>query len=117
MNSWSAIFWLLILVLISYVGFKVVPIYYRGLIGIRAVCQENADIYHKYGKGYITTNIAESLEDMGIPAKKRQVSIRAGKDAVYVSIYYNDRANFEDYYVKDFKFSYQCEGVLTSIHR
>ncbi len=116
MNSWSSIFWLLILVIIFYVGFKVVPIYYRGIVGIRAVCQENADIYHKYGQGYITTNIAESLEDMGIPPDKRQFGITKGKDAIYISIYYHDRANFEDYYVKDFEFEYQCEGVLKSVY-
>ena len=117
MNSLSTIFWLLVLVLISYVGFKVVPIYYRGIIGIRAVCQENADIYHKFGRIYITSNMSESLEDMGIPADKRQVSITTGKDKVFISIYYHDRANFEDYYVKDFEFGYECEGVLRSVYR
>ena len=117
MNSWSAIFWLLVLVLISYVGFKIVPIYYRGVIGIRAVCQENADVYHKFGRRYITSNIAESLDDMGIPPEKRQVSITTGKKSVYVSIYYFDKANFEDYYVKDFEFEHKCEGVLRSVYR
>lgn len=117
MNSWSSLFWLLILVIIFYVGFKIVPIYYRGIIGIRAVCQENADIYHKFGGRYITTNIAESLQDMGIPPEKRRVDIRTDNKSVYVSIYYFDTANFEDYYVRDFEFAYNCEGVLKSVYR
>lgn len=117
MNSWSSIFWLLVLVIISYVGFKVVPIYYKGIIGIRGVCQENADVYHKYGRGYIETDIAESLSHMGIPPEKRQVFIRRGDDAIHITINYRDRANFEDYYVKDFEFQHECEGVLKSVYR
>lgn len=117
MNSWSSIFWLLVLVLISYVGFKVVPIYYKGIVGIRGVCQENADVYHKYGRGYIETGIAESLDKMGIPPEKRQVVIRRSDKMIHITIGYRDRANFEDYYVKDFEFQYECEGVLKSVYR
>lgn len=117
MNSWSSLFWLLVLVLIIYVGIKVVPIYYKGYIGIRGVCQENADVYHKWGRGYIDTGIAESLTDMGIPPEKRQVIIRKGDESIYITINYRDRANFEDYYIKDFEFQYECEGVLKSVYR
>lgn len=117
MNSLSSIFWLLLLVLIFYVGFKVVPIYYRGIFGIKAVCQENADIYHKYGRGYLNSNIPEVLEAMGIPKDKRQFGVSVRNDAVYIWIYYHDTANFADYYVKDFEFEYECEGVLKSVYK
>ena len=120
MSSWSSIFWLIVLVIIFYVGFKVVPIYYRGIIGIRGVCQENADLYHKYhkfkGSRYIEINIAESLDKMGIPPDKRHIGIRQGSDTIYITITYKDRANFQDYYTKDFEFQYECEGVLSSVY-
>lgn len=117
MNSLSSIFWLLVLVLIFYVGIKIVPIYYRGIIGIRAVCQENADIYHKYGSEYLNSNIPEALEAIGIPKDNGQFGISVRNDAVYIWIEYHDTANFADYYVKNYEFEYECEGVLRSVYK
>jgi len=117
MNSLSSIFWLLVLVLVLYVGIKIVPIYYRGVVGIKAVCKENADIYHKYGSGYVNTSIPEALEDMGIPKDKRKYSVSVKNDNVNIWIYYNDTANFADYYVKNFEFEYECSGVLKSVYK
>ena len=54
---------------------------------------------------------------MGIPKDKRHLSVSVRKDAVYIWIYYHDTANFEDYYVKDFEFEYECEGVLRSVYQ
>jgi hypothetical protein len=116
MKSLSTIFWLVVLGLIIYAGFQVVPIYYRGLIGIRGVCKENADVYHKYGKGYIQTAIAEQLEGMGIPRDKRQVKVSQSGDSVIVWIRYEDSATFFERYNKDFEFEYECEGVLRSVY-
>ncbi len=45
MKSLSSVFWILVVVVLFYVGFKVVPIYYKGIFGIRGVCKENADVY------------------------------------------------------------------------
>ncbi|NIS74162.1 MAG: hypothetical protein GTO08_02565, partial [Deltaproteobacteria bacterium] len=82
MKSLSSIFWFIVLALIFYVGFKVVPIYYKGIFGIRAVCKENADVYHKYGGGYIRTGMSEQLDKMGIPANKREVNISRTSDSI-----------------------------------
>lgn len=116
MKSLSTLFWLVVLGLIIYVGFQVVPIYYRGVFGIRGVCKENADIYHKYGQGYIETGMAEQLEHMGIPRSKRAVTVSKSGKSVIIRIRYEDSATFFDRYTKNFEFEYECEGVLRSIY-
>ena len=117
MKSLSTVFWLVVLGLIFYIGIQVVPIYYRGVFGIRGVCKENADIYHKYGKGYIETGIGEQLENMGIPKSKSEISISKSGNSVIIWIRYEDSATFFDRYTKNFEFEYECEGVLRSVYQ
>ena len=117
MKSLSSVFWILILVLLFYVGFKVVPIYYRGVIGIRGICKENADVYHKYrGSNYIQNEISEKLQRIGIPKDKSEFTIEQTGDSVVISIYYADEATFFDRYTKEFEFEAECEGVLKSVY-
>jgi len=114
--SIKLMFWLLVIVIALYVGFKVVPIYYRGVIGLRGLCKENADIYHKYGPKYISNALDEQLARAGIPPDKRKYSITQTEDAVVITITYHDRADFFGRYRKDFDFRYTCEGVLRSVY-
>ncbi len=110
------IFWLLVVVMVLYVGFNVVPIYYKGVIGLRGLCKENADIYHKYGPKYITNALNEQLTRAGIPPEKRKFTITRTEDAVIITIVYQDRVDLFGRYRKDFDFSYTCEGVLRSVY-
>lgn len=110
------IFWLLVIVIALYVGFKVVPIYYKGIIGLRGLCKENADVYHKYGSNYVSTALNDQLTRAGIPPDKRKFSITRTQEAVIITITYHDRADFFGRYRKDFDFRYTCEGVLGSIY-
>ena len=110
------IFWLLVIVIALYVGAKVLPIYYRGVIGIRGLCQENADVYHKYGPKYISNALEEQLARAGIPPDKRKFSITRTEDAVLITITYHDKVDFFGRYRKDFDFRYTCEGVLRSVY-
>jgi hypothetical protein len=110
------IFWLLVIGLAMYVGLMVVPIYYRGIIGVRGLCQENADIYHKYGPKYISNALDEQLSRAGIPPDKRKFSITPTEDAVQITISYHDIVYFFGRYRKDFDFRYTCEGVLRNIY-
>ena len=112
----SSIFWILLLALIIYVGFKIVPIYYRGVFGIRGICQENADVYHKYGRNYVQNGISEMLTDIGIPKEKRQYSIKEEDDKIIISISYRDSASFFDRYTRTFEFDYECEGVRKAVY-
>lgn len=112
----ASVFWILVLVLIFYIGFKVVPIYYRGIFGVRGVCKENADVYHKYGRAYIQNGIAETLRNIGIPEDKSDFTINQSGDKVVVWIYYGDKATFFDRYTKEFEFEYECEGPLKSVY-
>ncbi|MGB7291159.1 MAG: hypothetical protein WBD99_03190 [Thermodesulfobacteriota bacterium] len=114
--SIKLIFWLLVIVIALYVGFKVVPIYYKGIIGMRGLCQENADIYHKYGSTYISNALNEQLTRAGIPPDKRKISITSTEDAVVITIAYHDQADFFGRYRKDFDFRYTCEGVVRSVY-
>ena len=112
----KTIFWLLVIIIALYVGFKVVPMYYRGVIAIRGLCKENADIYHKYGPKFISNALDAQLTRAGIPRDKRKFSITRTEDAVIITITYHDRVEFFDQYKKDFEFSYTCEGVLRSVY-
>lgn len=116
MKSLSSIFWILLLVLIFYVGFKVVPIYYRGIFGLRGVCQENADVYHKYGRTYVQNGISEMLGDIGIPKEKSQYSIKEEGDKIVISITYKDTATFFDRHTQEFDFHYECEGERKAVY-
>jgi hypothetical protein len=117
MKSLSSVFWILILVLLFYVGFKIVPIYYRGVIGIRGICKENADLYHKYrGSNFIPNEISDKLQRIGIPKDKSEFTIEHKSDSVVIWIAYEDEATFLDRYTKEFVFETECEGVLKSVY-
>lgn len=114
--SFSNVFWVLLLAFVFYVGFKVVPIYYRGIIGLPGVCQEQADVYHKYGQGYVSARLEESLAHMGISKDNRKHNVQVTEEAVVVTIDYWDTATFFDRYTKEFSFHSECEGVLRSVY-
>ncbi|HXG30208.1 MAG TPA: hypothetical protein VNK81_01060 [Thermodesulfobacteriota bacterium] len=113
--SIKSVFWILVLAFLFYVGFKVVPIYYRGIIGIRAVCKEQADLYHKYGRDYVFKSLDEALDRMGIPKEKREHTVTVTENAVVITITYSDTADFFGKYKRDFGFYYECEGELKSV--
>ena len=117
MNGWGSVFWVVILAIIFYFGFKVAPIYYRGLFVMKGICKENVDVYHKYGREYVSTGLAENLDRAGITKDKRQYTISKSDGMVYVWIYYEDSATFFDRYTKHFEFEHECEGVLKSVYQ
>lgn len=114
--SAKAIFWIVVLALIFYVGFKVVPIYYRGVIGIPGVCKEQADAYKKYGRDYVFKRLDEALDEIGIPKDKRTQTVEVTDKAVVVTIGYTDTADFFGKYTKTFDFHYECAGELKSVY-
>lgn len=112
----KAIFWILVLALIFYVGFKVVPIYYRGIIGLPGVCKEHADEYKKYGSDYVLKRLDEALDEIGIPKDKRTQTLEVTDTAVIIKIDYTDTADFFGRYTKAFGFHYECTGELKSVY-
>jgi hypothetical protein len=114
--SVKAIFWIMVLALIFYAGFKVIPIYYRGMIGIRGVCKEQADAYKKYGRDYVFKRLDEALDEIGIPKGKRTQTVEVTDKAVVVTIDYTDTADFFGKYTKTFDFHYECSGELKSVY-
>jgi len=116
-KSWGSIFWVIILAFIFYFGFKVVPIYYRGVFVIKGICKENVDVYHKYGRSYVHSGLAENLDRAGVTKDKRQYNISKSGNSVYVWIYYEDSATFFDRYTQHFEFETECEGVLRTIYQ
>ena len=107
-------FWILFLVIVFIVLYQLVPIYYRAL-SLDGICQKNADIYHRYTKGYTKQRLDEDLDYIGIPPRQRETAITVTKKDVIVEIYYEDTADFFGYYKKDFVFIEECRGVLSSI--
>jgi hypothetical protein len=117
--SVKTIFWILVLVLAFYLGFKVVPIFYRGIFGIRAACKEEVEYYKKYGREFVVKRLNESLNEKGMPKDKRTYTVSVTDKAVVVTIDYYDTAEFFGgecrWCKRDFEFHYECEGALRSV--
>ena len=110
------ILWLMIIMLIIYLGYATFPVYYKGTFGIRGVCKHNVELYHRYGELFVTDRINEDLDRLGIPKKKRDFSVSVLEDKVVVEIGYIDQINLLDRYRKKVEFYYECEGVLKSVY-
>ncbi len=110
------IFWLIVIMLIVYLGYATIPLYFRGIFGIRGVCKQNVEVYHKYGMQFVGKRINEDLDNLGIPKEKRDFSVNVMEDKVVVEIGYVDQINILDRYRKKVEFYYQCEGVLKSVY-
>lgn len=106
--------WILFLAVVFVACYQLVPIYYRAL-SLDGICQENADIYHRYNKSYTQQRLIEDLDKIGIPPSNREIAITKQKDGILVEIYYEDTADFFGYYKKDYVFIEECTGVLSSV--
>src|SRR3989304_5521568 len=84
--SAKMIFWILVLVLVFYLGFEVVPIFYRGIFGIRAACREDVEYYKTYGREFVVHRLDESLKVRGMPKDKRTYTVRVTGQATIVTI-------------------------------
>ena len=107
-------FYTILLVLIFIIAAKIGPIYYRAF-SLHGICQENADIYHRYNARYVKNVMNEELNALGIPEDQREIALSKTPNNITVEIYYEDQANFFDYYTKDFEFFTKCDGVLDSV--
>jgi len=118
--SAKMIFWILVLVLVFYLGFEVVPIFYRGIFGIRAACREDVEYYKTYGREFVVHRLDESLNVRGMPKDKRTYTVRVTDQAIIVTIDYYDTAEFFGgecrWCKRDFEFHYECEGALRSVY-
>ena len=114
MDLMKKVFWTLFLVVVFIIAAKLGPIYYRAF-SLNGICQHHADIFHRYNKRYVQQVLNEELDKLGIPKNQREILLTKTKDNITVEIYYEDQANFFDYYKKDFEFIEQCEGVMDSV--
>ena len=114
METLSKILWVLVVILILIIAVKIVPIYHKAY-SMRKLCQDYVDRQHRYGSEYITTRLNEEFDRIGIPKNQRDHKITVTEDAIILEIFYEDNANFFDYYDRDFKFYHQCEGVTESV--
>ncbi len=102
------VFMVLIACVLLFFVFKVGPIYYRGVLGIRGICAEQVDRYKKYGSEFVAMRVNEDLILIGVPKKKSKYKITVKGKQVYLDIDYWDTAIFYKDYKKDFKFHHQC---------
>ena len=114
MDLIKKIFYTAFVIVVAIILIKVAPIYYRGL-SLKSICKENADIFHRYSAKYVRMSINERLDKLGIPKNQREIALTKTLENIVVEIYYEDEANFFDYYKKDFYFIEECEGVLDSV--
>lgn len=111
------VLWLIIIMLIVYLGYATIPYYYKGVFGIRGVCKHNAELYHKYGRQYVVNRINEDLDYLRVPKRKRAFSVDVLEDKVVVWIEYKDQINLFDRYKKKVEFHHECEGVLKGVYQ
>lgn len=107
---------LLLVILISVVGYKAVPVLYAGYITIPAVCREGADVFKKYGMRYMRTDITSKLAGLGVPRDKQDIYTELDEDKIYVTIVYEEWVNFYDQYERYFYFEHTCEGERKSLY-
>ena len=114
MDLLKKVFWALFIAAIAIILIRIGPIYYKAH-AIKGLCKEHADIYHRYSSKYIKTVLNEELDKLGIPRNQREIALSKTKEKITLEIYYEDEANFFDYYKKDFFFLEECSGVLDSV--
>ena len=115
MEFYKNLFWGIIIIILIIIAFKIVPIYYRAN-ELKNICEDNADLYHKYDKRYITKVIEEEISKLNIPRENIEYQLTKTSEAITIEFYYEDTANFFDYYKKNFDFYYECEGVLDAVY-
>lgn len=98
----------LVVCVLLFVSFKVGPILYRGVFGLRGICAEQVDRYKKYGNEFVIRRVDEDLRQIGIPKEKSKYKLSIKDNQVYLDLDYWDTAVFYKDYKKDFKFHHQC---------
>ena len=103
MDLLRKVFWTVFLVLLFIIAAKIGPIYYKAF-SLHSICQDNADIFHRYSGTYVRNVMNEELDSLGIPKDQREIALSKTKENITIKIYYEDQANFFDYYTKDFDY-------------
>lgn len=115
MDTLSKYFWILVIVFVFLIGYKVVPVYYK-YFAIRGICKEQVDRFHRYNKSYINQRLNENLVKLGIPKKNRSHNIAVTDDTVYIDIHYQEVVDFYGQYTRQFVFDHRCKGVTESVY-
>jgi len=111
------VFMVLIACVLLFFVFKVGPIYYKGLLGIRGICAEQIDRYKKYGNEFVMVRVNEQLTLIGISKKNSKYKIKIEGKRAYLDIDYWDTAIFYKDYKKDFKFHHQCYSATDTFFK
>jgi len=102
------VFIVIIACVFLFFAFKIGPIQYRGVLGIRGVCSEQVDRYKRYGAEFVNMRVNEQLAQIGIPKDKSKYKLKIEGKRVYLDIDYWETATFYKDYKKEFKFHHQC---------
>ncbi len=113
----KTVLWIAIIGLVIYLGIEIVPVMYKGVLGLRAICKENAEGYHKYGSQQVNIRIPEKFEELGIPRDAYEYTVETTKDKVVIWISYDDSFTLFNRYTKDMTFETECEGELKTVYR
>ena len=104
------VFTVLIICVLLFFAFKIGPIQYRGVLGIRGVCSEQVDRYKKYGAEFVNMRVNEQLAQIGIPKGKSKYKLWVEGKKVFLAIDYWETATFYKDYKKEFKFHHVCHS-------
>lgn len=112
----KALFYLVVVIFIFLLGFKLVPVYYKGYISVPGVCKEAAESYKKYGSEFVMRDIGERLDTLGIKSPQREVHIEKQGEDIIITIVYDETVDFWGKYQRDFHFEKVCTGKTSSIY-
>lgn len=115
MEFFKKTFWTLLIVFLVIIAWKLVPIFYHSL-AIRNICQENADRFFRYNRGYIIGTIDHDLRKLGIPRSDRQHNLTETPEGVFVEIYFEETADFFGYYQRKFEFYHECKAAEEGLY-
>jgi len=105
----------IVFVAIFWIGYKSVPVLYKGFVTVPGVCQEGVDMYKTYGREFVLRDVGERLDTLGIPKDKRSVRLEREESRVYLTIYYSDVIDLYGKYRRVFYFDKTCESAVSSL--
>jgi len=91
-------------VVIVYIGMKVVPVYLNNYF-IEGIFEQEAQTYPKQSVSDIYNEIGKKLKDLEHPCDIRLVTVEPGNSSITISAQYTETVEFVGGYKKSFTFS------------
>lgn len=109
----SNIIWLILIAIAVYIGFVLVPVYYRHQMMVLEVKGE-IKVAHMYDEEEILDHIIEKVKEWDIPVNTDEIVIDRREDDIIISMRYHVDKTFFSQYERRFYFKIREKGSLNS---